>query len=251
MEPKPSQRIVIPQQLLARLYVNEKMSSWMIAKQLHCSQDTVVRRLHEYGIPIRKRKLKLPMDEIVSLYQKGLGVKQLAKRYKCSHTTLANRLRTAGVLKTVKMPEEKSISLAAERRIAKLYKSGQSANQIARDMKLSRWNVLAALRRMRIPIRNSNKRIAVNVEELAYLYKVHGYSTTDLEEIYQVKAGTIGERLKERGIKLRGHNLTINAFEVCYRYDQGESPLQIAEHFGCSYTAVRRRLEQYKRYKRS
>lgn len=251
MEPRPSQRIVIPEQLLAQLYVKEKLSSWAIAKQLHCSQDTIVRRLHEYGIPIRNRKLTLPMDEVISLYEKGLGVKQLAERYQCSHTTLANRLRSAGVLKSVKMPSDNRLSSGLERKIVKLYKGGQSANQIARDLKLSRWLVLAALRRLRIPIRNSNKRIAVNVDELAYLYKIHGYSTTDLEAIYHVKAGTIGERLKERGIKLRGHNLSINTFEVCHRYAQGESPLQIAEHFGCSYTAVRRRLAQCKQYKKS
>lgn len=251
MEPRPSQRIVIPEQLLAQLYVKEKLSSWVIAKKLHCSQDTIVRRLHEYGIPIRKRKLELPMDEVISLYQKGLGVKQLADRFECSHTTLANRLRVHGVLKSVKMPLDSKLSSTMEGKIVALYKGGQSANQIARDMKLSRWIVLATLRRLRIPIRNSNKRIDVNVDELVYLYKIHGYSTTDLEEIYHVKAGTIGERLKERGIKLRGHNLTINAYEVCYRYDRGESPLQIAEHFGCSYTAVRRRLEQCKRYKKS
>ncbi|MBS4914181.1 MAG: helix-turn-helix domain-containing protein [Veillonella sp.] len=250
MEPRPSQRIVIPEQLLFQLYVEEKQSSWMIAKKLHCSQDTIVRRLHEYRIPIRTRKLELPMDEVVTLYRKGIGVKQLAQRYQCSHTTLANRLRKAGVLRYVKSPKNTKFSPAMERRIARLYKSGQSANQIAKDLRVSRWLVLAALRRLGIRIRHSNKRIAVNVDELMYLYKVHGYSTTDLESIYNVKAGTIGERLKERGVKLRGHNLDLNAYEVCYRYDQGQSPLQIAEHFGCSYTAVRRRLEKWKRYKR-
>ena len=202
MEPRPSQRIVIPEQLLAQLYVKEKLSSWAIAKQLHCSQDTIVRRLHEYGIPIRNLKLTLPMDEVISLYEKGLGVKQLAERYQCSHTTLANRLRSAGVLKSVKMPSDNRLSSGLERKIVKLYKGGQSANQIARDLKLSRWLVLAALRRLRIPIRNSNKRIAVNVDELAYLYKIHGYSTTDLEAIYHVKGGHYRGTIERAGHKI-------------------------------------------------
>ncbi|WP_298703818.1 helix-turn-helix domain-containing protein [uncultured Veillonella sp.] len=247
MKARAAQRIVIPHQLLVQLYVEEKLSSWQIAKKLKCSQDTVIRRLHEYGIPIRSRRIELPLEEAISLYEQGVGVKQLAKRFNCSHTTMANRLRALGVLKEVKSPVLTPLSKAVEQRIVQMYKNGQSATYIGRILHVSRWIILATLRRLKVPIRYSNKRIAVNVDELAYLYEVHKLSTTELEDIYHVKAGTIGERLKEHGIKLRGHNLSINAFEVYSRYSQGESPMQIAESLGCSYTAVRARLIKWKK----
>ena len=251
MKARQSQRIVIPQQLLMQLYIEEKLSSWQIAKKLNCSQDTVIRRLHEYAIPIRSRRLDLPLKEVVNLYERGMGVKQLAKRFNCSHTTLANRLRKLGVLKPVKSPSLVPLAQVVEQKIVTMYEEGHSASYIGRILHLSRWIVLATLRRLKVPIRYSNKRIAVNVEELVYLYEVHRLSTTELEAIYHVKAGTIGERLKERGIKLRGHNLSINAFEVYNRYNQGESPLQIASSLGCSYTAVRSRLAKWKNKQKS
>lgn len=92
-------KVVIPMKLLNRLYTEEKLSTWEIAKKLGCSQDTVVRRLHAYQIPVRSRRKKLPEDELAHLYlEAGLGVKQLAVRYKCSHTTVAARLHEMGVL---------------------------------------------------------------------------------------------------------------------------------------------------------
>lgn len=251
MKVRQSQRIVIPHQLLQQLYVEEQLSSWQIAKKLNCSQDTVIRRLHEYHIPIRSRRLNLPLHDAVSLYKQGVGVKQLAKQFNCSHTTMANRLRQLGVLRAVKSPQLEPLGESVERKIAQMYEHGQSASYIGRTLKLSRWIVLATLRRLQVPIRYSNKRIDVNVEELAYLYEVHKLSTTELEAIYHVKAGTIGERLKERGVKLRGHNLSINTFEVYSRYNQGERPLQIANSLGCSYTAVRARLAKWKERKQS
>ena len=46
-------KVVIPMKLLNRLYTEERLSTWDIAKRLGCSQDTVVRRLHVINVLIR------------------------------------------------------------------------------------------------------------------------------------------------------------------------------------------------------
>lgn len=70
-------------------------------------------------------------------------------------------------------------------------------------------------------------------------------STTELAALYDVKPATVAERLKEEGVRLRGNNLALDMFEVCRRYQEGHSPMQIADQLGCSYSAVRRRLDAW------
>lgn len=243
-------KVVIPMKLLNRLYTEEKLSTWEIAKKLGCSQDTVVRRLHAYQIPVRSRRKKLPEDELAHLYlEAGLGVKQLAVRYKCSHTTVAARLHEMGVLVS-KKADYKEPSALTQQRIVTLYNSGQSAGWVAQHLHMSRWTVLKTLRDKGIFIRHSNKRVYLNVKELAYLYEQRHMSTTELAALYDVKPATVAERLKEEGVRLRGIHLELNMFDVCVRYQQGLSPMQIAADLGCSYSAVRRRLDSWQGYKK-
>jgi len=242
-------QVVIPRPLLQRLYTEQQLSTWAIAKELHCSQDTVVRRLHEYEIPIRTRRKLLPVKELIHLYvDEGLGVKELARRYQCSHTTVAQRLRDLGVLVSKQVAYIKPTA-SKQQQILAFYRNGQSASWIARRLQLSRWTVLTTLRQAGIAIRHSNKRIYVNTKELVYLYTQRHMSTIMLASLYNLKPSTVAERLKEAGIHLRGNQLKLNTFDVCLRYQQGHSPLQIAEELGCSYSAVRRRLDQWSGYK--
>lgn len=243
------QQVVIPRPLLKQLYLEKGMSTWSIAKELHCSQDTVVRRLHEYAIPIHSRRKELPMKEMAYLYLKeGLSVKQLAKRYQCSHTTVAARLRNLGILAS-KQSTYIVPSLRKQQQIISFYSNGQSASWIARRLQISRWTVLTILRQAGVRIRHSNKRIYVNVKELVYLYTERHMTTTELAILYNIKPATVAERLKEAGIHLHGNQLKLNTYEVCLRYQDGQSPLQIAEELGCSYSAVRKRLDQWQGYK--
>lgn len=115
---------------------------------------------------------------------------------------------------------------------------------------MSRWTVLKTLRNSGIEIRHSNKRVYLNVKELAYLYEQRHMSTTELAALYDVKPATVAERLKEEGVRLRGNNLALDMFEVCRRYQEGHSPMQIADQLGCSYSAVRRRLDAWQGYKK-
>lgn len=244
-------KVVIPMKLLNRLYTEEKLSTWEIAKQLGCSQDTVVRRLHAYQIPVRSRRKKLPDEELGRLYSEaGLGVKQLAVRYQYSHTTVAARLHEMGLLVS-KKANYKEPGQATQQLIVALYNSGQSAGWVAQHLRMSRWTVLKTLRSHGVFIRHSNKRVYLNVKELAYLYEHRHMSTTELAALYDVKAATVAERLKEEGVRLRGNHLALNMFDVFRRYQEGRSPMQIAEDLGCSYSAVRRRLDAWQGYKKN
>ena len=243
-------KVVIPMKLSNRLYTEERLSTWDIAKRLGCSQDTVVRRLHAYQIPVRTRRKNLPEEELARLYvEAGLGVKQLAVRYQCSHTTVAARLHEMGLL-LKKKADFKEPAQIVQCKIVNLYNSGQSAGWVAQHLKMSRWTVLKTLRNHGIAIRHSNKRVYLNVKELVYLYKHRHMSTTELAALYDVKPATVAERLKEEGIRLRGNHLNLDMFDVCRRYQEGASPMQIAEQLGCSYSAVRRRLDSWQGYKK-
>lgn len=85
------------------------------------------------------------------------------------HTTVAACLHEMGLLMN-KKSDFREPTPSVKRQIISLYNSGQSAGWIAQHLRMSRWTVLKTLRNSGIEIRHSNKRVYLNVKELAYLY---------------------------------------------------------------------------------
>lgn len=237
----PKRNIHIPKEMLLQLYEKEKLSIIKIAAYLKCSQDTVSRRLREYGIPRRRTKLPLPQEALVEMYEReGYTIKELASKYGCSHTTIGNRLHGVGI-----RCNQGSIKrdLAEGGNILRAYKSGNSASFIAKMMGISRWSVLNYLRKHHMEIRQSYCKKSLPLQEIKYLYDVLGMTTLEIAKIYKVKACTISARLREVGANVRGNRLTVNIKDIIeYYLNEGQSVGRTAVAFGCSYTAIRQRL---------
>lgn len=237
----PKRVIHIPKEILTELYEKEQLSILKVAERLQCSQDTVARRLREYGIPRRQVRLSLPQEKLAELYEcDGYTIKELAARYGCSHTTIGNRLHDLGIRcerDTVRAtPEE-------EETIVRAYRSGNSASFIAKNLGLSRWSVLQYLRKHKMAIRQSHRKKPLPMKEIKYLYDILGMTTIEIADLYDVKACTIAARLRDEGTCIRGNRLSIDVKKIVEHYlTEGRSIVRTAEAFGCSYTAVRKRL---------
>ena len=166
-----------------------------IADQLHCSQSTVCQRLHAYKIPIQSKLVAISQEELMLLYQQGHSVKQLAQHYHVSTRTIYNRLYDWHIKEPTRTQVDKDLPIAA---IISSYESGNSAYTIAKEFRISPSTVIHLLQSKRIPLRHSHKRLSLPIKDICNLYTAHKLSTTQIANLYHVKAATIASRLRER-----------------------------------------------------
>jgi len=75
------------------LYIDQEMTSGMIAMKIGCSRRTVSRRLKEFDIPMM-RKPEVTQDELIELYtHQRLSCKEIAERTGYRSWTIGRRLK--------------------------------------------------------------------------------------------------------------------------------------------------------------
>ena len=95
-------RTIITKEALQRLYVDEGKSAAKIAREMGCSDITVLNRLREYGFEIRGRNLGsvITKEDLQRLYvDEGLPLKDIAETYKCHEGTIKSYRRKFGIPK--------------------------------------------------------------------------------------------------------------------------------------------------------
>ena len=228
--------IPIPYELLYELYVIRHTSTKAIAELLHCSQSTVCQRLHTYKIPIQSKLVSIPQEELMLLYQQGHSVKQLAQHYHVSTRTIYNRLYDWHIKEPTRTQVDKDLPITS---IISSYESGNSAYTIAKEFRISPSTVIHLLQSKRIPLRHSHKRLSLPIKDICNLYTAHKLSTTQIANLYHVKAATIASRLREAGITLRGNKEDLPIPSIVSAY-QNDTPLQvIATTYGTNYHTIR------------
>jgi DNA-binding Lrp family transcriptional regulator len=88
----------MPQELLERLYHDERLTQEEIAKRLGCDPTTVWRRMVEYGMTEPKLEHDVPQELLETLYHdKELTQAEIAERLGCSVTTVCKRMTGYGL----------------------------------------------------------------------------------------------------------------------------------------------------------
>lgn len=125
---KGKYKIKIPHELKS-LYMNKKLDISEIAKRFACSNKTILKRLHDYNIPIRRIRINIPKDDLKNLYsKKKMSIYQIAEKFNCDGVTILIRLnqhnipiRKKGELRKekyeVKIPKNKIRHLYIDRRL--------------------------------------------------------------------------------------------------------------------------------------
>jgi len=98
---------LLSQEELYDLYWGQQLPAWQIGESCGRSRQTIISLLRYYGIPVRPRnytglrvkELPLSSEEIVNLYvSDGLSAPAIAAQCNCDPTTIASRLKQAGVV---------------------------------------------------------------------------------------------------------------------------------------------------------
>jgi AraC-like DNA-binding protein len=96
-----TKRLDIPRGLLRRLYYDEGLNQCQIAGRLGCSDDTVSRRMREYGLITlvrHSKRIDIPREVLERLHDdEGLPIPQVAQRLGCSEATVWRRMRDYGM----------------------------------------------------------------------------------------------------------------------------------------------------------
>lgn len=95
-------RTILTKETLRRMYVDERKSAAMIAREMGCSGGTVLNRLKEYGFEIRGQNLGnvITKEDLQRLYEdEGRSMKEIAKMYKCRENTIQAYRRKFGIPK--------------------------------------------------------------------------------------------------------------------------------------------------------
>jgi len=106
-------KIEISETRLRKLYENQKLSSYAIAKIFNCAASVIQRRVKEYNIQIRypKQEIKISKEKLEDLYtNKQLSTYKIAKLVGCGSRTIYGKLVKYGIetrpIKRVKISKE-------------------------------------------------------------------------------------------------------------------------------------------------
>jgi DNA-directed RNA polymerase specialized sigma24 family protein len=239
---------------------NNKEPLLSIGKVFGVGQGVITRILKENGATIRKRSESLKAfteeqeEEVIEKYKKGMTAKEIASQYGLSDPPVLKVLKRAGYDPYKDNQErKKKLSAGQKEEIAKAYKKGETAQQLAKKYGVTDPTIKKALLEMAIDVRSYSEAQGglkdAEIEELIDLYK-EGWNTVRLAEKYGIGDGTVGRYLDRAGVQkrtwseARGGLSDEQKREVVKKYLNGETSVDIAKEYNVYYSTILRAVKE-------
>jgi DNA-binding CsgD family transcriptional regulator len=91
----------LSRELLEQLYCTEHIPTEEIAKRLGCGASTILRTLHDYGVPVRAKRdyrMEFSRADLGRLYiEEGYSEDEIGELFDCSGRTIDRRLKELGI----------------------------------------------------------------------------------------------------------------------------------------------------------
>ena len=158
MVKKPKPRLKLPREAIIQEYLGGK-TLLQVAIKYKVNENTIAKRLKEWGIPRRKPKgitKNLPKEEILNLVKAGNTQTAIASRYGVSTALIQTRLKQWGMPK-MKQGPKRQIYIKKEP-LLRLYNQGLSYDKMAEYFKVSAASIRNALVEHGIPLRGRGRR---------------------------------------------------------------------------------------------
>lgn len=138
-------------------------------------------------------------QQIVDLYNSGIGSPEIARKLKISRNTVMRVLEKYNI----KIRNFSKLTPEIEKQIVDLYKSGESARKIGNRLQVSHGTVLNTLKKHNIPRRES--KVTPEMEkQIIDLYKSGEISSNQIAREFELTNKTVLRVLKK-------HNVPINS----------------------------------------
>lgn len=199
------------------------------------------------------------IDEIYTKYINGSSVEELSSEYNVSENFIYKGLRNYA--------KERNIDIKTERRknkidmalVYEMHKSGISCEEIGELFNCSYRTIFRRLHEyceeFNLPFDRKSKEERL-MEKISLVYEEYneGATITELSKKYNCNINIISEALKkysyqvgkELNIKTGGRKaIKLPEEKLLEKYINGASLKALAEEYGCSYSILRARLENY------
>jgi predicted DNA-binding protein YlxM (UPF0122 family) len=213
-----SRKIIIDKGILVKLYVNEGLSTYQVAKRFNCHATVIQKRLKENGIKLRKPKQKIIIskDRLIDLYVKqGFSVTDTARKLGISHCAAYNKLKENGI-----GPRKKNLLNITKEELYNLYvKENLSPQKIAEKFNSNKTSVFEKLIKYKIKTKS--------LSEANTKYEKIKFNGND-----ELKAYMIGFRLGDLKVKAVDGNSTVLISSNTTKLDQCELIKKVYGSYG-------------------
>jgi transposase len=197
-------RLPIAREQLEELYVRQGLDQAQVAAELGVSKGTVLNRLRELGIPVRRRRFGAPHDplspdvlEQLYVRERRLSEREIGERFGVNRTRVQRRLKAYGIPTRSHRGIDHTETLPSDCPAAPVRGAPFSITDIAREFGLSHDRVRAALVAHGIALRpqgrlGSGGRPPLSKALLETLYVEHGMTMGEIARClgYVTKVGT-------------------------------------------------------------
>lgn len=154
----------------------------------------------------------LPEEDVVRRYVEGETVEQLAEEFGVCESTIASRLKSAGVMRTAKeaslirtlIPEKcanfrRDISTD---HLLEMFRQGLTYEEISKRVGLNPETVSKRVRKRGVDPKIPRQCSEQDKQEMADLY-AKGYSTTQISKVFSCASRTVSKYLRAMGTAMR------------------------------------------------
>ena len=190
-----TKKIEIPRRILERGYIQEKKSTYEIARKLNCDPSVIQKRLKEYKIKLRNPKQKIPItkEKLYEMYIKQkLSTQKISKILGIGSCTVYYKLKEFGI-----PSRPKNIVKINKEKLKELYHNKNlSCTEIGKMYNCNR-----------VTIFNKLKKQGVKTKSLSIANTI--YPKKRFEGNDELKAYMIGFRLGDLNVKAKDNESTI------------------------------------------
>lgn len=237
-------RLLLSKELLERYYIEKGYSLRELADLFSCSKTTIRNRLIEYGMRCNVRKVHLPEEEVLYYYHTmDWTIHDIAEKYGVSRAKVLETLRKVNGYKETYKPHPLD-TMALEAMKEDYTRRHISISALAQRYHVGCARVISLLRECGVNAKLRHIK-ELPMQEVAYLYEVEHLCVSDIAKRYEVSTLMVSQRLKEEGIKVRGHALPYSLEEIyaCYEKMHGNIK-RTAKALHCTVETVKNKLKK-------
>ena len=243
-----------------------------IAKHFNCSEQAVFNNIYNQKLmaeytKAQKQKdssyIKIEKNALAKEIQKGRNANEMGETFNCSKSTILNAIKRYKLTKEYKI-KQGLIVLINTKQLINLIEKGKSANEIAIAFNCNISTIEKAIAELNLTKKykaiqkernlKDKRHITVPKNELIkYIQK--NKTIRELAEIFNCSSFIINKAIQEYELeflyKSNGKNTYPRAIDIPYeelnqKIKEGHRIPVLASMFGCSYSKIRRTIQEYK-----
>ena len=248
---KPKKKIELPIEEIVKKW-EQGVTQKELSKEYGVSDVTIRKRISEYYEKEEKekpkKKIELPIEEIVKKWEQGVTQKELSKEYGVSDVTIRKRI-SEYYEKEEKEKPKKKIELPIEE-IVKKWEQGVTQKELSKEYGVSDVTIRKRISEYyeKEEKKKTKQRIELQIKEIVKRWE-QGTTQKKLSKEYGVSRVTISKRISEYYEKEKKEKpkqrIELQIEEIVKKWEQGITQEKLSKEYGVSEYIIRKRISEY------